>query len=301
MPSLFLINPGAGKRKDLVALQDQIRTIYDQGKREAIIKLIDFQRLDEDLAWAEAQGIRRIFAVGGDGTVNAIGSRLIGSSQHFGVIPKGSGNGYARNIGFSIKTKLAIRQSLNAKTILVDTGKFAGHPFLNVAGVGLDAEVSRIFAQNGRRGFRPYAQSTFNAILHLTPSTYQVEIDGVHHRFGESFGIAIANGAQWGYDAKVSKNASITDGRFDIMVVRKFSVLEAGILVSRMFNGTLAKDRNVSIYRGSHIIIEREEAGAIQIDGEPMEAGKLIEVSLHPQSLHLLLPNTLTYERINRL
>ncbi len=301
MPSLFLINPGAGRPRNLATLERKIMQVYGAAKREVEVKTIDFSQLDNLLEQAAAKGTRRIFAVGGDGTVNAVGSRLIGTSIHFGIIPLGSGNGYARNAGFSIKTDLAIAQSLNAKTLLVDTGQFAGYPFLNVCGVGLDAQVAKIFAQNGRRGLRPYIQSTADAILHMKAAHYGIVLDGESHSFPNCFGVVVANGQQWGYDAKVSGKASITDGAFDIMVVKKFSMVQAGILVSRMFNGTLAGSSMVTMFRGREVTIQRDAEGPIQVDGEPLQAASILQVSLQPQSLHLLIPNTLTTDRINRL
>ncbi len=301
MPTLFLLNPGAGKPKDLDSLTERIEAVYQLAGRRCQIEHIDFARLDETLLKARQEGIRRVFAVGGDGTVNAIGSRLIGTDVHFGVIPMGSGNGFARNLGFSIKPSLAIRQSLDAKTLLADTGSFGGHPFLNVAGVGLDAEISRTFAMAGRRGFRPYVSSTIQALLHLRPQTYHLTIDNETTTFPDSFGVVVANGAQWGYEAKVTRNSSIADGKLDIMVIRKFSVFKAGVMVSRMFNGTLASDPDVTFLRSSHLVLERDHAGSLQIDGEALEGGTSLEAFLRPQSLHLLLPNTLTRDRINRL
>lgn len=301
MASLFLINPGSGKRKNLDSIESLIREEYTRAGEPVVIEAIDFNNLSLQLEHAEKTGIRRVFAVGGDGTVNAIGSRLVGTSMHFGVIPVGSGNGYARNLGISIKIPLAIRQSLDAQTILADTGEFAGHPFLNVAGIGLDAEVAKIFAENGKRGFRPYAKSTFHAIMNLKPDQIELTIDGTKREFQDVFAVVIANGGQWGYDAKVSRNVSLTDGVFDILVVKEFSVFEAGILVSRMFNGTLSGSKNVTTFQGKSVTIQRKQKGNIQIDGEPLTAGSLIEAQINPQSLHLLLPNTLTKDRINQL
>lgn len=301
MSSLFLINPGSGKRKNIASIQSLIREEYEQAGEKVQIEEIDFNNLSLQLSHAEKTGIRRVFAVGGDGTVNAIGSRLVGTSIHFGVIPVGSGNGYARNLGISIKIPLAIRQSLDAYTILADTGEFAGHPFLNVAGLGLDAEVAKIFAENGRRGFRPYAKSTFHAIMNLQSEHIRLTIDGEEREFPNVFAVVIANGGQWGYDAKVSRNGSLTDGVFDILVVKEFSVFQSGILVSRMFNGTLSGSKNVTSFQGKEVTIQRKQEGNIQIDGEPLTAGSRIEARITPQSLHLLLPNTLTKDRIKQI
>ncbi len=301
MGTLFILNPGAGTSRRKNSLVDNIYQTYQDAGQNVLVEEIDFGDLGGQIKQAGEAGVSRIFAVGGDGTVNAIGSRLIGTSLHFGVIPAGSGNGYARNLGFSINTSLAIRQSLHARTILVDTGVFDGHPFLNVAGCGLDAEVAWYFSMAGRRGFGPYAKSTFQTIRKLKPAHYELDIDGEVHQVDNLFGIIIANGAQWGYDAKVARDVSLTDGQFDILTVGRFSMLLAGVMAFRMFNGTLNKSRRVSTFQGRHIIIRRKHSGPIQVDGEALEGSREIHVSVVPESLRLLLPNTLTQEKINTI
>lgn len=301
MSSLFLINPGSGKRKDISDISELIRQIYEEAKQEVEVEEINFERLSLTLRNAEERGIRRVFAVGGDGTVNAVGSRMINTSMHFGIIPLGSGNGYARNLGISIKTQMAIRQTLDAMTILADTGIFAEQPFLNVAGFGLDSEVARNFALREKRGFRPYAISTFQAVRSLQPQHIELNIDGQRHQFEDVFGVVIAIGGQWGYDAKVGRNVSLTDGLFDILVVRAFPFLQAGLMVSRMFNGTLKGSRNIIPFQGKEVTITRELSGSIQIDGEPGQFGTTLEAKIIPQNLHLLVPNTLSRTKISRL
>ena len=215
--------------------------------------------------------------------------------------PKGSGNGYARNIGFSIRTRLAISQSLQAQSKKVDTGIFAGIPFLNVAGVGLDAEVAYQFSLGNRRGFVPYAKRSAEGLIGVEGENYELILDGVSYEFEDIIAIVIANGTQWGYDAKVSTDARLTDGLFDIMIIRKFPILKAGLLLQKLFSGKFQNSRYVEGFQAKEILISRAQAGPAQIDGEPIQAGKEITVSLQAQSLNLLLPGTLTPEKIQSI
>lgn len=301
MSSLFLINPGSGKQKDSRAVSALISQVYQNAGKSVSIKEIQFDTLTQTIKDAQQGGIRRIFAVGGDGTVNAIGSKMLGTSMHFGIIPMGSGNGYARNLGISVRTSLAIRQTLDAQTILADTGMFADRPFLNVAGFGLDSEVAQRFERQSKRGFRPYMISTFQAVRALQPQTIHILVDGKAHRFDDVFGVVVALGGQWGYDAKVGRNVSLTDGLFDILVVRAFPLIQAGVMASRMFYGSLKGSRNIIFFQGKEVEIVREEEGSIQIDGEPSQTGHTLKASIIPQSLHLLVPNTLSRNKINQL
>ncbi|MEL6670821.1 MAG: diacylglycerol kinase family protein [Bacteroidota bacterium] len=301
MQTLFLINPASGRKQDAEETAQLISEIYGKAGKPVTYEMIDFSRLDQRLEEAIAAGIHRIYAVGGDGTVNAIGTRLMHKPVCFGVIPKGSGNGYARNLGFSIRTKLAISQTLNAAPIQVDTATFNGQPFLNVAGVGLDAVVAWIFSEGKNRGFGPYIRSTAEGMLGYEPEDYEVEINGERVKKEKLMGIAIANGTQWGYNAKISPHASLTDGLLDIIMVRKFPILRVGSIVGKLFNGKMQKSRYVEVHRAREIKIWRKDSGPAQIDGEPIEAGREIHIQIQEKSLQVLLPNTLTEKKIQSL
>lgn len=295
--TLFLLNPASGRKRNAGNVRQIIQSAYDKAGKSYDIREIDFTRLDEMLETAKGEGIKRIFAVGGDGTVNAIGTRLIGSEVDFGIIPKGSGNGYARNIGFSVRPRLAVNQTLDATPKWVDTGMFDGKPFLNVAGVGLDAEVAMAFSQGNSRGFVPYARNTAEQLFAKRSATYQITLDGETRSFEDVIGIVLANGTQWGYDVKAHASASITDGWLDVMVVKKFPLIQAGSIVAKMFQGRFQNSKYVEVFQVKEMRIEREAPGFAQIDGEPMEAGAVIDASIRPASLKLLLPGTLTPEK----
>lgn len=301
MRTLFLINPGAGKKQHAATVERIILSVYEQACQPVKVQFVDFARLDEDLAEAIEGGIENIFAVGGDGTVNAIGTRLIGKPVKFGVIPKGSGNGYARHLGFSTNTHLAISQSLTAWSIHVDTGRFNDIPFLNVAGVGLDAEVAHHFSLGKRRGFMTYARSSTHSLLSYHPETYHIILDSVPYIRENIMGIAIANGTQWGYDAKISPHARLRDGLLDVIVVKKFPFIDAASIVRRLFSGQIKQSRYVEVFQARCIDIHRQAGGPAQVDGEPLVTSADIRIELVEKSLEILLPNTLTPGKIETL
>lgn len=299
--TLFLINPSSGKKNNPDKTANIIQQVYERNGLPVKIQDIDFGRLDEILAEAVAQGVKNIYAVGGDGTVNAIGSRLINLPVNFGVIPNGSGNGFGRNAGFSINTKVALDQSVKAWRMKVDTATFNDTPFINVAGVGLDAVVAEIFSHQKKRGFRRYVKSSAEGLMNYKPESYTITIDGALYERDNVMGVVIANGTQWGYDAKISPQASLTDGLLDVIIVKHFPLLHTGGLVGRLFNGKIYNSRHVEVLQGKKISIDREHAGTAQVDGEPFHAGTHIDIQIHEQSLNLLVPDTLTYKRIKSL
>ncbi|MEM6262172.1 MAG: diacylglycerol kinase family protein [Bacteroidota bacterium] len=299
--SLFLTNSRSGYLKKARQLAEQVGTIYGKAKLVAVVEEIDFSQLDKQLEIAIQKGYTHIFAAGGDGTVNAIGSRLIGKSVNFGVIPTGSGNGFARNLGFSTQTKLAVRQTLHAQIIKVDTASVNQQPFLNIAGLGLDAEVAQLYARTTVRGFFPYVKNTMKGWAILKGDSYEISFEGKRQSFDQLLGIIVANGSQWGYDAKAAASARLTDGLLDIVVLHRFPWYQIPLMARRMFRGKLERSRYVQHFRAKEVSISRTRFGPVQLDGEPFEAGKELHFKACPASLRLLIPNTLTPQKVHQL
>ncbi|MFR4039641.1 MAG: diacylglycerol/lipid kinase family protein, partial [Butyricimonas faecalis] len=101
---------------------------------------------------AKQQNYTHIIAAGGDGTVNEIGTALINTGIAFGVISLGSGNGFARHLGFSQMMNKALKQVLKSETTNIDVVEINGHYSLNVSGFGFDAEVAHFFSTMKIRG-----------------------------------------------------------------------------------------------------------------------------------------------------
>ncbi len=301
MHTLFLVNPGSGPKNNPDHITAVIKKVYLDASESCEVKVIDFKTLPEDIAAAQKRGITHVFAVGGDGTVNAVASHLIGTSMALGIIPRGSGNGFARHLGYSTRLSLALKQSLYARPVTIDTATWNNRSFVNLAGVGLDAEVSQAFAAAGKRGFLPYAAASASRLLNFHAQPYTVIADGITYQFPALIGIVVANGTQWGYDAWVSADSRLTDGVLDIILVRPFSLMQILPVVGSLFMGGFDKWSFVEKLHAKTIQIIRAAEGPVHLDGEPGIGGAHIQVEVVSHSLQVLLPNTLRQERRKQL
>lgn len=103
-------------------------------------------------------------AVGGEGTVRKVMERILGTVNMLGIIPTGSGNGLARELGIDCKPERLIKTIEQGETIPIDVLKINGHLGLNVSGIGFDAEVAYRFARLGIRGLAGYLLSSLQAL-----------------------------------------------------------------------------------------------------------------------------------------
>ena len=157
MHILFIVNPisGLGLGKEL---PEKIRRIPEYDSIPYDIVFTEYaghaRKLVED---ARQEGkYTHIVAVGGDGTVNEVGGALCGSDVAFGVVSLGSGNGFARHLGYSVFMTKALKQVLTDQFAQIDVLEMNGKYSLNVSGVGFDAEVAHEFNHLKLRGVFSY-------------------------------------------------------------------------------------------------------------------------------------------------
>jgi YegS/Rv2252/BmrU family lipid kinase len=240
---------------------------------------------------AAKRGARLVLAWGGDGTINEVATALAFEEETpFGIIPAGSGNGLATELGISRNADRAIAQALRAEPRLMDAGELDGHLFVNVAGIGIDAYVASRFnaATNVRRGLLTYAKITSGALFTYIPADYRIasgdngEDARLHTR---AVLVSIANGTQFGNNARIAPHAKFDDGLLDLVVVEERSRLWTLTQVPRLFNGTAERVSGCTITKIRHATIETELPMTYHVDGEPILGGTRITVRVHPRAL----------------
>ena len=280
----FIINPisGNGKHTKIKALiKKHIRNyeiFYTKKKGDA-------SKFSQD---AVEKKIDAVIAVGGDGTVNECLEYLKHTDTALGVIPCGSGNGFAFHIGMKKNYEKAIKQLNNAEAILVDTCSVNGIPFINVSGIGFDAHIAKLFSKTNSRGLKSYVKLIIQE-LQYKPNVYKIKYDNIN-RTVEAYLIAFANASQYGNDAKISPTASIIDGKIDFVIVKKFPKWKFLYFLALMAIGKIHLFKYVEIIQSSNMKIICKSS-SLNIDGEYYKEKSPITVSLLKGSIKILKPN----------
>ncbi len=292
----FIINPRSGKRRKQLALEAMVHTAAKQAGAEVSLVYSQYPGHPQELArQAVAEGVDRIAAVGGDGTVNEIGRQLIGTRTALGIIPCGSGNGLARHLGIPSSPQKAVPGVFDGDTVLMDTGTANGFPFLNVMGIGFDAEISEQFNKLARRGALPYFLVGLRTFRRWKPFRYTMNTpDTPPDSSGDrrAWLIAVANASQYGNNAVIAPGADTGDGLLDCVTIRPASLREFASLAFRLFARNLNRHPAVKTSRSPRFVISRENEGWMHTDGESHWTGKTIEVSVVPGSLHVVTNET---------
>ncbi len=180
-------------------------------------------------------------AFGGDGTVNSVAQAMLNSNKTLGILPGGSGNGLARNLGIPLYWLRALDTLVNGQDVCIDAGRINGRYFFNVAGMGLDGLISKKFNLESRtRGILPYVYFALKGLIEMPQ--YSVRVTTESSEFEEDIMIlALANFRQYGAKAVIAPHASPYDRLLDLCILKKFKLLQSSLSVQRLFNGTIHK------------------------------------------------------------
>ncbi|QNR84420.1 diacylglycerol kinase family lipid kinase [Pedobacter riviphilus] len=286
---LFIINPISGGRGKL-RIPDFIDQYLDKEKFSPNFVFSEYVGHAGELAdEAATKNFDVIVAAGGDGTINEVASKVLKHHKILGILPLGSGNGLARFLRISKNLRYALSLINNFKVDEIDTAEFNNKCFFNLAGMGFDAHLSAVFSKDKKRGLSGYVKLGFKEVFNYKPQTYQLNIDGTEYT-KKAFAISIANSSQYGNDVYISPNASVKDGLLDVCIIKPFPIIKLPILGYVMLRGKAESSDMIEIIKGKNIKITREMAGAVHVDGEPLQMGTAIEAKIKPLSLKVIVP-----------
>lgn len=229
-----------------------------------------------------------VVAVGGDGTVNEVARSLVNTPTALGIIPCGSGNGLARHLFIPMQPQEAINVINECVVRPLDYGTINQYPFFCTCGMGFDAMISQKFAEAGKRGLATYVENVLREGLKYKPETYEIQDDqGV--TFEKAFLISVANASQYGNNAYIAPQASMSDGLMDVVIMEPFDIIDATQISIDMFNKTLDKSSKIKTFRSRRIHIHRKHPGVVHYDGDPVQMGQDIDIDIHPAGINIIV------------
>ncbi len=285
----FIVNPFAGwssksQLENLIKNNlDHDKFIYDyeetQSKGHAI-------RLASE---AVEQGYDSVIACGGDGTVNEVAQSLVHTNVNLGIIPAGSGNGFAMYIGLGRNYKKAIPLLNNSQARRIDSCEVNDQFFINLAGVGFDALIAYKADTGTKRGFQMYFGMITKEMMSFKAEHFKVKIDNEYIE-GPFTTIVVANAAMYGYNFSVAPAADLTDGLLDIVFIHEAPLLRTLAASWRMLNNTLEKSSLVSMKRSKEVELVVDKPYFFHIDGESFEFEDKLHFKINPLSINVLFP-----------
>lgn len=290
MTTRFIINPISGKRSvDPGYLKNRILAHYEKAE----ICLTERAGHATELAQEAAEkGFEAVVAVGGDGTLNEVAKGLLHTNTALGIIPTGSGNGFARGIGMTGTVDQMLGKLKNAITQSCDVGFANGELFLNVAGIGIEAVIAWQFMEqgkNGTRGMIPYFKLAAQTFFKYRPPVVQVILNGKTHRWAP-LTLAFANNRQYGSGFVIAPSAGIADGKLDMVIVNNLPKYQVIAALPFFFMGQVPPFNLTATARIQSAVVESEQEILYHIDGEPRKTARHLEITMTARALRLMVP-----------
>ena len=301
MKHLFIINPAAGSRN---------RT---QEYSEVIHKVCRARGLDYEVRVSTAPGecIRiareaaetgeelRIYACGGDGTLNEV---VTGAAGHDNaavtVFSGGSGNDFVK-IFDEPRAFFDLNRLMDVDEATFDLIRCNDDLALNICSVGLDARIGTDVSNYKRipllHGFRAYAASTVVNLLRSISEHYVVEINGETIDGDKTF-ICVCNGRYYGGGFNPIPEADPADGMLDVLLVDKVTLGEVPFIIGKYKNGRYKELSHIARYlQTKSLRVICDKPSAISLDGE-MRTAKIVDMSLAQEKIRFFYPKGLTWK-----
>lgn len=295
MSTVAIINPLSGAGADPTAATRRAAMLRAEAEHRGVALDVHVTErgghAHELAAAAVASGTPLVIAWGGDGTINEVGCALARTPTILGVVPAGSGNGLAAALGVPREPRAAIGVAFDGSTRAIDAGVMAGRPFFNVAGVGFDARIARVFNERaqGRRGRWPYISIGVREGCRYRAAEYRLTIDGRQQRL-RALLMVFANGREFGMGARIAPRAELDDGLLDATIIADRSVLGRFLDAPYLAFAATHRARGVSVMRIRAATIEADEPIEFHVDGEPAQAEGRVDVAIVPGALRVRTP-----------
>lgn len=271
MKLLFIINPTAGNGRAIRIGRMLADAVKSRGIHGAI-RVTERPGHGEELAAeAAAQSWDGVVAVGGDGTVHEAVNGLAESDVPLGIIPVGTGNDFARALGIPRQPLPALDVIVAGHVRSVDLGEVNGRRYVQVAGVGFDAEVAAAVTRNRARmpggGALPYLWGILHKMATYKNQRLTLETEGGTVE-REALMVAIGNTRNYAGGLMICPDAQLDDGLLDMCLIGNLSHWQRVNVLARVFSGGHVRHPKVSYGKTPWLNIDGPSNLLVQADGQ---------------------------------
>jgi len=283
--TVVILNPNAGNLEAVRDWQQRVESIV----RGWPIRITAHQGEAEGLARrAVEEGFRRIVAAGGDGTVNHVANGMAGSSAALGILPMGTVNVFAMELGLPSNDLELCWQIVETGNIrLVDLPSANGRYFVQLGGVGLDAQAVKETTLAFKRSLGPlsYLISAAQIAARQPPKLF-IESENASLREG-SF-VLVGNGRLYGGPFPFFKHAVIDDGLLDVVVFKRLGYLEIIKYLHDVVFSSDIRAPEIEYFQTRYLRITSEQDVPLELDGE-LAGNCPVDFQMHEKTLRVLV------------
>ena len=228
-----------------------------------------------------------VVAIGGDGTVKMVAEIIKETPMILGIIPAGSANGLAKELGIPDDVNGAVQVLLNGRKGKLDAIKINEEELcFHLSDVGLNALLVKYFESSKGRGMWGYGRSLLKMLWNKRKMRVTIETDGKLVK-RKAYMVAIANAEKYGTGAVINPEGNVADGEFEIVVVRKLHLVEIFKAVTARKNFNPAR---IEVFRTKAAALSFQRKAPFQVDGEFMGKISSLKARVLPSIVNVMLP-----------
>lgn len=237
-----------------------------------------------------AEGYDRILAAGGDGTINRVVSALAETEVPLGIIPLGTVNVLARELGIPLDPVKALQVALGDRTRRLDLGTANGQYFTLMAGMGFDAKVVAEIVPRLKElfGSLAYVTAGLQTLARYKPSQFYLTFNDRTIRV-PAWLLVVGNASYYTYQLSIASGARMDDGLLDIIVFGEQNALDRLSQIGAVFIGQHARHPNIRFFQAPALSVSAEPAVRLQLDGDTVGSSP-VEIGVRHQALCVMVP-----------
>jgi diacylglycerol kinase (ATP) len=281
---LFIINTGAGSES--VDYKELISEHFSELPHD-----YDLYELPDNIQEAvlkkkiQASAPDRIIAIGGDGTLKLVAQCQLKSNIPIGIIPGGSANGMAKELGIPLDVHEALDTAVNGKLKKIHVVMVNDELCIHLSDIGFNAYVIKRFDSLPNRGMWAYAKAAWQAIWHHHKMEVSFTIDG-EEICSEAAMVVIANATMYGTGIKINPEGRLDDDVFEIILVKKYSIME---ILKLKFTSLPFNPEKIELFKAKRLTIKSTHPTHFQVDGEYMGKVHTIKAHIVPDAIQIIV------------
>lgn len=282
----FIINTLSPNAKKV---QGEIVSFFQNQENRPVVKFSKYKGHTVELANTSiSEGAQIIVACGGDGTVNEVAQCLVNTNVKMGVIPIGSGNGLARHLRIPTKLPAALELLSRCECKSMDVGKANDRYFFCNVSVAFSAQVIHCYDKMAQRGFGAYSRAFLQAVSSFKYDSFELE-ENNNKLKSTPFVLLFSNTDQLGYNKTLTPNASLFDGKLDMVRVEKSNPLALSIFMFFAFFKKFPSFSKISREQLEELRLQSSSQLKIQLDGERLELNtNTLDIKVLPKALEVI-------------
>jgi len=284
---LFIINSGSGNNTTdwPVAIADYFKVLPHSIELYSLSKNCNVQTIKEKI---KVFSPHQVIAVGGDGTIKLVAECLLKTDICLGILPAGSANGLAKELGIGDTPKGALDVLVKGHSKKIHVTTINGELCIHLSDIGLNAYAMKKFESLKVRGMWGYLMASLKVLWQHSLMEVEMKIDRKPITIKAAM-IVIANATKYGTGAVINPIGKLDDELFEVIAVKKISPRE---IFKMVFTHAPYDSEKTEVFQTNALLMRSAKKVHFQVDGEYLGKVKEVKAILIPDALKVIVPET---------